>query len=290
MTGLERELATAVILSRHAAGEVSGELALMELLILTEDLEVLEHTLEDGEIKALMRAHRAGCATIAAMLKADVDRPPRDASIEEGVAFARALFDWSVQQSEEASVALYSLGSPEVLGRATEEIVTLLDAWGVLSLDRAALDLGCGIGRMERALASRLRSMTAIDVSKDMLTAARRRCADLTHVTFASCSGLDLEGHEDDTYDLVLAVDSVPYLVQAGMPLVEQHFADVRRVLRPGGDFFLASFSYRGSAEEDIADVARLAAAAGLELVVSGARPFRLWDALVFLMRKSPTR
>ena len=290
MTGLERELATAVILSRHAAGDVSGELALMELLILTEDLEVLEHTLEDGEIKALMRAHRAGCATIAAMLKADVDRPPRDASIEEGVAFARALFDWSVQQSEEASVALYSLGSPEVLGRATEEIVTLLDAWGVLSLDRAALDLGCGIGRMERALASRLRSMTAIDVSKDMLTAARRRCADLTHVTFTSCSGLDLEGHEDDTYDLVLAVDSVPYLVQAGMPLVEQHFADVRRVLRPGGDFFLASFSYRGSAEEDIADVARLAAAAGLELVVSGARPFRLWDALVFLMRKSPTR
>jgi len=70
-----------------------------------------------------------------------MDSPDPAPSVEEGIAFCERLFDWSVQQSEEASVALYSLGNPELLERATREIVVQLELVGELDdvLDVPAL-------------------------------------------------------------------------------------------------------------------------------------------------------
>ena len=50
-------------------------------------------------------------------------------------------------------MALYSLGSPEILDRATAEIVARLREWRLLGANIDVLDIGCGIGRIERALA-----------------------------------------------------------------------------------------------------------------------------------------
>src|ERR1700735_3068393 len=93
-------------------------------------------------IRAMHAANAAGCARVATMLKSPMDRPPKDASIEEGIAFCKRLFDWSVRQSEEASGALYPLGSAEVLRAATREIVDLFESWGSLGPETRALDIG----------------------------------------------------------------------------------------------------------------------------------------------------
>jgi len=63
-----------------------------------------------------------------------------------------------VRQSEEASVALYSLGNPELLAAATREVVERMNEWAVLAPMRDALDVGRGIGRMESALAGSSRT------------------------------------------------------------------------------------------------------------------------------------
>ncbi len=45
------------------------------------------------------------------------------------------------------------------------------------------------------------------------------------------------------------------------------------------------NFSYRGE-EADRADLTRMAARAGLEVLRDGARPLRLWDALAFWLKR----
>jgi predicted TPR repeat methyltransferase len=281
-----RDSALRALLSQCDDGRMSAQVALMEMLIESKDGEAVSRLLRACEssspgaatrILALMEDNRAGCARIVAMLQSGVDSPPVGASVEEGVAFCKRLFDWSVRQSEEASVALYSLGSPQVLEAATGEIVDVLDGWGVLGETRRALDLGCGIGRLEQALSPRLGALCGIDVSSEMIQVARRRCASLPNVSLSECSGRDLRGWEDASFDLVFAVDSFPYLVQSGMPLVAAYFSE----------FVILDFSYRQDDARDRADVASLARASGLDVVLDGVRPFRLWNGAAYRLRKS---
>jgi SAM-dependent methyltransferase len=283
------------ILRRCDEGVISPPIALMEMLIETEDHHLVVEVLRASTlwsrsaptIRALEEANSAGCARVAAMLRSGVDSPPENASIEEGVAFCRRLFDWSVQQSEEASVALYSLGSRGLLEAATREIVEVLERWGSLAPKKRALDIGCGIGRMEEALSPKLGEIHAIDVSEKMIAAARRRCKGLRNVVLSTCSGLDLRGLPDEWFDLVFAVDSFPYLVQSGMPLVATHFAEAARVLRPKGEFVILNFSYRGDVTLDRDDVQSLSRSHGFEVIVDGETPFAVWNAAAFHMRRS---
>jgi SAM-dependent methyltransferase len=275
----------AAIVARHAAGELSAQLALMQLLIESEDVRAVERVVADTPaLAAMLEGNRGGCARICAMLKSGVDSPAPAASVEEGLAFAARLFDWSVQQSEEASVALYSLGNPALLAAATAEVVALLEAWHLLGPDRRVLQIGCGIGRIEQALASRVAEAHGIDVSARMIDAARRRCAGLPNVHLHHTDGRDLARFPAGSFDLVYAVDSFPYLVQAGSALVERHFADAARVLVPGGALAILGFSYRDDLSRDRADVR--AAAGALSIERDGERPFTLWDAAAWLLRR----
>jgi SAM-dependent methyltransferase len=273
------------IVARWRAGACSAEIALMELLTSAEDVDVVEAEVADvPTLAALLAANRAGCARICAMLRSGVDPGGATAaSVDEGIAAARALFDWSVAQDEATSVALYSLGNADILARATDEIVTQLDAWGVLARDARVLELGCGIGRFLPALAARTAGVVGIDVSPGMVAAARRRAPGvevrLTH-------GRDLADLADASFGAVLAIDSFPYIVQAGAALVATLFAEARRVLAPGGYFVLLGYSYGGDDAHDRAEVARHAGAAGLAVVVAGERPFQLWNGLAFVVRR----
>jgi len=274
----------------------SPEIALMKLIIAAEDASFVERMLLPASgspyadrVVAVMRQNAAGCRRVAAMLASGVDTPPENGTIEEGIRFCRRLFDWSVAQSEEASVALYSFGNPALLREATREIAELFTTWGLLGPDKTALDIGCGIGRLEEALAPKLLHLTAIDVSEAMTAAARRRCVGISNVRVQTASGLDLRDHADGSFDLVFAVDSFPYLVQSGMPLVETHFAEAHRVLRGGGDFVILDFSYREESRRDEEDVGRLAVAHDFEVLVAGSRPFSLWNGKAFRLRARPS-
>jgi ubiquinone/menaquinone biosynthesis C-methylase UbiE len=181
-------------------------------------------------------------------------------------------------------VALYSLGSPAILARATAEIVARFAEWRLFGPDRRVLDIGCGIGRISEALAPHVGAITGIDISPAMIAAARRRCRGLANVAFRQCGGADLADFADTSFDLVLAVDSFPYLVAAGPAVVARHFADVARLLSPGGAFVILNFSYRGDLAADRRDVARLAEANTLAVRLSGVRAFALWDGAAFLL------
>lgn len=242
-------------------------------------------------MRSLLQDVTPGCVRIAAALRhADPTAPAQ--SDDGGVASpdaidrCRTFFDDLVQQSEEASVALYSLGDPALLRQASEEVVSALDAWETIHPDAVVLDIGCGIGRLEQLLSSRVAQIYGIDVSPGMIDAARRRCAGLSNVYFQTSTGRDLMAFADSSFDLVMAVDSFPYLHGSGMELVEQHFGEVHRVLRSRGNFVILNFSYRGDPVSDRRDIDRLSRDWGFEVVAGGTRPFTLWDGLAFHLRR----
>jgi predicted TPR repeat methyltransferase len=275
------------IVERYRAGAISPPVTIMQLLIETEDVASTRAAVRGvDELEQLMVANADGCERIAAMLRADMDSAKPATSVEEGIAFCERLFDWSVQQSEEASVALYSLGNPQLLELATAEIVAQLKAWGAVTNETALLDIGCGIGRLLVALAPEVRSATGIDVSAEMVKTARRRCALYSNVTVIKGDGRGLGNLENEGFDVAIAVDSFPYLKQSGYPLVERFFTESTRVLKPGGQLVILNYSDSEDADADAKEVRSLAAANGLEVRLAGTRPFKLWDGVAFRMIK----
>ena len=293
------------ILSRYLTGKLSAPVALMQLLIETEDVdsvrEVVTGLTRDSsavvenadarrranELAQLMNNNITGCQRIAAMLRSDMDSAKPARTVDEGIAFCERLFDWSVQQSEEASVALYSLGNPDLLERATVEIVSQLYEWGLVTSDSNVLDIGCGIGRLLVALAPRVRRVVGIDVSAEMVKAARRRCKGYENVSVIKGDGYGLGGVGDAEFDLVIAVDSFPYLRQSGYALAQRFVADSARVLKSGGQLVILNYSYSENDEADAREVRALARENALDVVQIGERPFQLWDGVAFRLRKA---
>ncbi|WP_437280961.1 GNAT family N-acetyltransferase [Sorangium sp. So ce375] len=292
----DREGAVQAVMS----GEASPEVGLVRLLGAAGDLAAAGRAIDaarpaagEGEPAARLDAmrrcldeRRAACATVAAMLGAHRDARVDGADARGACQTAARLFDELCARSEEASVAAYSLGDPEILERATREVVELLERWGAIGEDRAILQIGCGIGRFEAALAPRVREAWGLDVAPRMIEAARRRCAGRSNVVLAVSSGVDLGDAPPSRFDLVYAVDSFPYLVAAGAEVVDRLVAEARRALRPGGELAVLGYSYRGDPARDAADVARLAARHGFDVLVSGERAFSLWDGRAYRLRR----
>jgi SAM-dependent methyltransferase len=282
------------IVDRYLRSEASAAIVLMELVQLTEDPAGLAGALptlagEPARLRELSRQlaeNEAGCRTIVRMIGQRLDSPEVARDAEEGIERCRKLFDASVAQSEESSVALYSLGSPELLAAATDEVIAVLEGWGVLGLRRDALEIGCGIGRLMVPLCSRLRSVAGTDVSSGMISAARRRLEGLSNATVHLTQGQDLSEFSSGSMDLVYSVDAFPYLVLSGQALVERHFREVRRVLRPGGDFVLFNYAYGRSREAANAEVLALARGAELQPIRADESPFRIWNGIGWLMRR----
>lgn len=193
-----------------------------------------------------------------------------------------AAFDRAAEIAPEMGAALYCLGIDGLLGDATNEIVTFLAANGCLAPNIDALDLGCGTGRLTTALSHHVRSILGIDVSSAMLRAAECKSQDKPNVRYQRADGFGLQAFPDDSFDLVLAIDTFPYLVQAGV--AEVHILESRRVLRPAGSLLICNLSYRSDTGRDEADLQAWSHKAGFALSSCGV-PFRLWDAKVWLLR-----
>lgn len=277
------------ILGLYVAGHLSPEVALARLLLAGDAPDRIAARLAPIDtpraraLEALIAERRAELVGVQSMLRR-VDHAGCGSTPADAVQRIRAMFDDAVAVAPEASVAVYSLGDPKRLRSATEELVAWLTANGLIRPESDVLDLGCGIGRVASALAPLVRSVLGLDISASMVAEARRRSV-APNVRFETTTGIDLAALPPSSIDLVLAVDSFPYLMQAGAPVVERHVADAARLLRPSGALAILNLSYRADPAADAADAARWAASHGFVLGAAGDAPFRLWDGRAFVLR-----
>ncbi len=267
-----------------AAGEISPQIAVARLVLSGSpvDAEALAARIKGEpagsplhEVAALVAAHALRLARLGRLAAGGLDPEGPDL-----LAATAALFDRLAGEEPEAAVAFYSLGDPALLAGATAELVAVVRAWVPLE-GRAVLDFGCGIGRAAIALAPSVGRVTGVDISGGMVGQARGRAAGLANAAFEVSDGGALP-FADGSLDLVLAADSFPYLVRAGV--VEARLTEMARVLRPGGDLLVFNWSYRG---DDAADAREARAAPGFMVVRSGERPFAIWDGVGYHLRRS---
>jgi SAM-dependent methyltransferase len=289
------------IVASCGRGETPPAIALMRLAMLTQNQAAFAATIEasrqlldttDAEtawrlasLQALAESAPDAWTLVRAVLAA-VPHDRQDGTLEARLADLSAAFDRAAALSPEASVALYSLGRPELLDAATAEVADYLDKLGLLGPDRTLIDIGCGVGRFERALANKVGRIAGLDISPAMVELARRNCAGLANVDIRLSSGKDLAAIAAASADAVLAIDAFPYIVSASPGLAEIFVREIARTLKPRGDFLLVNYSYRSDVAADRAEIARLALSTGFRVLRSDERPFGCWDGRVFHLRK----
>ena len=211
----------------------------------------------------------------------------RDEDESGCVCHYRAAFDKAVSISAEGSVALYSLGNRNLLDSITSEILALMRYWELFDANSIVADIGCGTGRFERFLAPHVRGIVGLDISGKMLQWAAEGARGLSNALFVQVAGTDLCVLRDNTCNLVLAVDSFPYIVDTGG--TDVHFRDCARILRPRGRMLIMNFAYGSCLGSQQQRVAVLAANHGFAVLRNGTHDLRSWDGKSFLLEKMAT-
>jgi SAM-dependent methyltransferase len=279
-------------LSACGRGELAPNVALMRIIMAAGS----EMDVEDALRTAIAAAQHPAKQRLQSALVLWRQTPKAFATVKSvlrtaepggtGVADWKRAFDQSAGLSPEASVALYSLGRRDLLDAASGEIIQHLKEWNVLSAATRVLEIGCGIGRLIPALAREADFVIGLDISPAMLHEAAPNCPG-TNAMLIRGSGVDLAPFRDEAFDLVLAIDSFPYIVAAGRHSAATHIAEAARVLKSGGALVIVNYSYRGNDELDRRDITRSARDNGLTMGLNGRRDFALWDGLIFRLCKS---
>jgi len=116
------------------------------------------------------------------------------------------------------------------------EIQRLLDVAGRLGYPRQrerALDFGCGVGRLTRAVARDFAQCIGVDISEQMITQAREMNHDVPNAKFLVNDADHLRIFPDDHFDLVftaLVLQHIP-----GEARIKSYVAEFVRTLRPSG-------------------------------------------------------
>ncbi len=138
-------------------------------------------------------------------------------------------------------------------------VAPILTRNGLSTTTGAALELGCGVGRMTHSFARRFKRVYALDISVEMLQRARKIHSDRSNILWLLSNGADLACVKSNSFDFVFS-----YLVLQHLPteaLTRRYLEEIVRVLRPGGAFlfqfnggFDATMNWRGRIAWGIVD------------------------------------
>jgi len=120
--------------------------------------------------------------------------------------------------------------------RVADRFFELLMGQG--TIPESLLDIGSGTGRLVNALRQNLPhiSITGIDLAYGMISCAKKSFADCAEIMFV-CGDAETLPFKDGSFDMVVSTSTFQWLSPLDAP-----FAEVWRVLKPGGRFCFALF------------------------------------------------
>jgi ubiquinone/menaquinone biosynthesis C-methylase UbiE len=108
------------------------------------------------------------------------------------------------------------------------------------------LEIGCGAGRLTRALSSYFGEVHAVDVSGEMIGQARKALADRSNVHLYQNNGCDLSVIPAVAFDF--AYSAIVFQHIPSREIIETYVREVARLLKPGTLF---KFQVQGNASVD---------------------------------------
>ena len=115
-----------------------------------------------------------------------------------------------------------------------QDLLRLLDLMGLeLRSSDEMVEIGCGLGRLTRAIAARTASVRALDVSSEMLRRAREHHGALANVEWLEGDGTSLAGIADASADGCVSHVVFQHIPDPSITL--GYVTEIGRVLRPGG-------------------------------------------------------
>ena len=149
---------------------------------------------------------------------------------------------WAILATPEARGGRWD--ADEFFATGEQEIAHVLSvAEGLGSPKRheRALDFGCGVGRLTRALAVRFDEVLGLDISEEMVRLAAE-LNDGRGVRFEVNARPDLGGLESGSFDFVYSSLVLQHLPRR--ELIRSYVGEFARVLRDGGMAVFQAFSY----------------------------------------------
>jgi cyclopropane fatty-acyl-phospholipid synthase-like methyltransferase len=119
----------------------------------------------------------------------------------------------------------------------SEEILTDMEniCQGRMPADMKVLEIGCGAGRVTRALSKVFGQVHGVDVSGEMIARAKQSCADRPNAFVYQNNGKDLSVLPPGPYDF--AFSTIVFQHIPSREVIYNYVREVHRLLRPGALF-----------------------------------------------------
>jgi SAM-dependent methyltransferase len=117
--------------------------------------------------------------------------------------------------------------------REIDGVLERAGQWRLPVQHEQALDFGCGVGRLTRALAAHFDSSLGVDLSEVMVQSARRLQRDATNPTFQTLAEAPLSGLLDHTFDFIYSNLVLQHM--RDHRTIEATVVDLVRLLKAGG-------------------------------------------------------
>ena len=146
---------------------------------------------------------------------------------------------WNKSLEEVGLVGMDKLVSADgswtaLLKTGEEDVARALSVTGMrVGKDRTLLEIGCGVGRMSAALATRFGRVIGVDVAPTLIEEAQRR-NEQDHVSFEVCDGVHLRPAGASGCDTAFSYEVLYYLNRQSLTAC---FIDTFVLLRHGGEF-----------------------------------------------------
>lgn len=119
--------------------------------------------------------------------------------------------------------------------QAHELCNTLFHKEGFKPEGKRMLDIGCGVGRLDRGFAEMFAEVWGLDVSGEMIAQAKELNKTFSNITFIKGNGQNLSVFQNDYFDLVFSYITFQHIPEK--KIIQSYFSEVHRVLKQGGLF-----------------------------------------------------